>query len=54
MTSPALTITPDADIREAAGILDEKRIKRLPVVDKEQRLLGIVSRADIVRAIGKT
>jgi CBS domain-containing protein len=54
MTSPALTITPDADIREAAGILDEKRIKRLPVVDEEQRLLGIVSRADIVRAIGKT
>jgi CBS domain-containing membrane protein len=54
MTSPALTITPDADIREAAGILDQKRIKRLPVVDKEQRLLGIVSRADIVRAIGKT
>jgi CBS domain-containing protein len=54
MTSPALTITPHADIREAAGILDEKRIKRLPVVDKEQRLLGIVSRADIIRAIGKT
>jgi CBS domain-containing membrane protein len=53
MTSPALTITPDADIREAARILDEKRIKRLPVVDKEQKLLGIVSRADIVRAVGR-
>ena len=53
MTSPALTISPDTDIREAAGILDEKRIKRLPVVDEEQRLLGIVSRADIVRTIGK-
>jgi CBS domain-containing membrane protein len=53
MTSPAVTIAPDADIREAARILDEKRIKRLPVVDKEQTLLGIVSRADIVRAMGK-
>jgi CBS domain-containing membrane protein len=53
MTSPAVTTTPDADIREAARMLDERRIKRLPVVDKEQRLLGIVSRADIVRTIGK-
>ena len=52
MSSPAVTTTPDADIRETARLLDEKRIKRLPVVDKEQRLLGIVSRADIVRAIG--
>jgi CBS domain-containing membrane protein len=53
MTSPAVTTTPDADIREAARMLDERRIKRLPVVDKEQRLLGIVSRADIVRTIGQ-
>ena len=53
MTSPAVTTTADADIREAAKLLDEKRIKRLPVVDHEQKLVGIVSRADIVRAIGK-
>lgn len=30
MTSPIITIKPDADIREAARILDERRIKRLP------------------------
>ena len=53
MTSPAITISPDTDIREAAMVLDEKRIKRLPVVDKEQRLAGIIARADIIRAIGK-
>jgi len=53
MTSPAITTRPDVDIKEVAKILDEKRIKRLPVVDGKNKLLGIISRADIVRAIGK-
>jgi CBS-domain-containing membrane protein len=53
MTSPAITTGPEADIREIALILDEKRIKRLPVVDERGRLIGVISRADIVRAIGK-
>ena len=53
ISSPAITIKPDADIREAARILDEKRIKRLPVVDDENRLVGIISRANIVRFMGK-
>lgn len=51
MTSPAITTSADAEIREVAKILDEKRIKRLPVVDKEGRLIGIISRADIIKAI---
>jgi CBS domain-containing membrane protein len=53
MTTPAITTKPEIDIREAAGILDEKQIKRLPVVDGENRLIGIISRADIVRAFNK-
>jgi CBS domain-containing membrane protein len=53
MTSPAITTGPEADIREIALTLDEKRIKRLPVVDEQGRLIGVISRADIVRAIGK-
>jgi CBS-domain-containing membrane protein len=53
MTSPAVTTRPDVDIKEVARVLDEKRIKRLPVVDEKNKLLGIISRADIVRAIGK-
>lgn len=52
MASPAITAKADDDIKEAARILDEQRIKRLPVVDDENRLIGIISRADIVRAIG--
>ena len=53
MTSPAIITGPEADIREIALTLDEKRIKRLPVVDEQGRLIGVISRADIVRAIGK-
>jgi len=52
MSSPAITTDPDRDIRVVAAILDEKRIKRLPVVDEEDRLVGVISRADIVRAMG--
>jgi CBS domain-containing membrane protein len=52
MSSPAITTGPASDIREAAMTLDEKRIKRLPVVDEQGRLLGVIARADIVKAIG--
>lgn len=53
MSSPAITISPDAGLQTAAKLLDERKIKRLPVVDREGLLLGIVSRADIVRVMGK-
>ncbi len=53
MSFPPLTSKADDDVREVALIFDERRIKRLPVVDNEGKLLGIISRADIVRAIGK-
>jgi CBS-domain-containing membrane protein len=52
MSSPAITTGPEADIRDVALTIDEKRIKRLPVVDKQGRLIGLISRADIVRIIG--
>ena len=53
MSSPAITTSAETDIREVATILEGKRIKRLPVVDKENKLLGIISRGDIVRAMSR-
>ena len=53
MSAPPITVRPDTELGEAARILTEKRIKRLPVVDAENRLIGIISRADIVRAAQK-
>ncbi len=53
MTSPALTIKPDANIAEAVKIMDEKRIRRLTVVDENNLLIGILTRADILKAVIK-
>lgn len=54
MSAPPITIRPEADIREAAHILESHRIKRLPVVDEFGRLIGVISRADIVRGMSKS
>ena len=51
MTSPALTIKPDANIAEAVKIMDERKIRRLTVVDDKGVLIGIVTRADILKAV---
>jgi CBS domain-containing protein len=50
MTAPAVTIGPAATVAEAARLMSERRVNRLPVVDDERRLVGIVTRADLVRA----
>ena len=49
MTSPALTIRPTQQVSDAARLMIEHRINRLPVV-AGGRLVGIVSRADLLRA----
>ncbi|HEX9031802.1 MAG TPA: CBS domain-containing protein [Streptosporangiaceae bacterium] len=48
MTSPAITITADATVTEAARVMHSHKVKRLPVVDEDQRLVGIVSRVDLL------
>ncbi|MEJ3747032.1 CBS domain-containing protein [Actinomycetes bacterium KLBMP 9797] len=49
MSAPAVTITADATVAEAARRMAERRVKRLPVVDGDGRLAGIVSRPDLLR-----
>jgi CBS domain-containing protein len=48
MTSPAITIHPDATIPAAARLLNDHHIRRLPVVDPGGTLIGIVSRRDLL------
>jgi CBS domain-containing protein len=50
MTSPAITIGPDSSIMDAARLMEDARVKRLPVVGDEGRLAGIVTRRDLLRA----
>jgi CBS-domain-containing membrane protein len=49
MTAPAVVIEPDALVAAAARTLEQKRIKQMPVVDAEGRLVGIESRRDLLR-----
>ena len=53
MTRSVVTITPEATVGEAARVMGRRNVKRLPVVDLEGDLVGIVSRADVVGAFTK-
>ena len=52
MSSPAVTIDEESDIADAASLMLRERIARLPVI-RNGKLIGIVTRADIVRGIGE-
>ena len=50
MTSPAATVSPDDTLEHAARLMYVRRVKRLAVVDANNHLAGIVSRADVLAA----
>ena len=52
MTRDVLTVSSDTSLAEAAHLLVTHRISGLPVVDAEQRLLGVITEADFLRAMG--
>jgi CBS domain-containing protein len=54
MSSPAVTIRDDETVVEAAHRIDERGVNRLPVVDEDGRLVGIIARADVVRAFARS
>lgn len=49
MSSPAITASPDMPVVEAARLMHRRAVKRLPVVDPIGRLVGILSRADVLK-----
>jgi CBS domain-containing membrane protein len=52
MTSPVITVHEDTLMSDAAHIMITERISGLPVVDEDTHLLGIVTEADFLHAIG--
>jgi len=48
MTKDVITISPEASLKDLAGILAERGISGLPVVDGEGQLVGVVSEADVL------
>ncbi|MEU9997527.1 CBS domain-containing protein [Streptomyces sp. NPDC050848] len=49
MSSPAVTVHPDATLAEAARIMATRKVKRLPVVNDIGMLEGVVSRSDLLK-----
>jgi CBS-domain-containing membrane protein len=53
MTTNLVSIAPDEPAQVAAGLMVAQALKRLPVVDKRSRLVGVISRADLLRTLGE-
>lgn len=54
MTAPAVTIGAERRVDAAAALMIDRAVNRLPVVDRSDRLVGIVTRADLLRAFVQT
>jgi len=54
MTVPPITVTESDSVAVAARLMDTEQVKRLPVVDSKGRLVGIVSRSDLLRPYLRT
>jgi CBS domain-containing protein len=54
MTHPAVTISPDAAVEDAARFMYRNKIKRLPVVDSDGHLIGIIGRADVLSVFDRS
>lgn len=54
MTKDVISVNEDATINKMATIMTEKDINRIPVVDNENKLVGIVARRDIIRSYSES
>lgn len=50
MSSPAITVHPDMDVADVVKLMDGERLKSVPVVDRDHRLVGVISRSDVLRS----
>lgn len=53
MSRHPVTVTPDTDLAEAAALMTDTTVKSLPVIDELDRVVGVVSRRDIVHVLAR-
>jgi CBS domain-containing protein len=53
MTAPPVTVCPDDTVEHAARLMYLRHVKHLPVIDAENRLAGIISRADVLSVFSR-
>jgi CBS domain-containing protein len=51
MTSDVVTADPEAPLHEIATLLEDRRITRVPIINKDGSLVGIVSRANLIQVV---
>ncbi|MEP7272548.1 MAG: CBS domain-containing protein [Acidobacteriota bacterium] len=49
MSSPAITVTPETSVEDCCQVMEESKVRRVPVVDENGRCCGIVAQADIAQ-----
>lgn len=54
MSKKPVTITPDKTLREAAKIMRDRKIHRLPVIDDSEKIIGMLSLSDIIRDMAQS
>lgn len=54
MSDRPVAIKPDRSLREAANIMHKREIHRLPVINEQEQVVGIITRGDIVRAMANS
>jgi len=51
MSQNPITISPDKTLREAAQLMHDRSVHRLPVLDSASQVIGVLTRGDIIRAM---
>ena len=54
MTAAVVAVRPEDTVEHAARLMYDRRVKRLPVTDADGRLVGIISRADVLSVYDRT
>lgn len=53
MSTKVISVFPDDDLSKVTKLIDDKDINRVPVVDKKGKLVGIITRADVVSVVSE-
>jgi CBS domain-containing protein len=53
MSKPLITIQPGASLKDAVVLMQQKDIRRLPIIDNDGQLVGIITEKDILRVVFK-
>ena len=54
MSKPLITVSPDTSVENAVSLMEQKDIRRLPVIDDKGQMVGIITAKDIFKAVMKT